>query len=162
MPRDMDVFSHVLRRIRTSDAPTAMSSRPPSVRDLYIDPSSAWSFLPPPSPTNPPDIIPPSYQWSNRPPHNFIFDLSPSLNLDGPSTVNLPLLLKSLIASAFLQYSSTAIAMPWEVAKLLLQVQWVPRDAGEPEEPEIVREDDDVVRLRAHTRSHLPNNPCYS
>ena len=129
------------------------------MRDLYIDPSSAWSFLPPPSPTQPPDTIPPSYQWSNRPPHNSIFDLSPSLDLDGPSTVNLSLLLKSLVASAFLQYSSTAIAMPWEVAKLLLQVQWVPRDAGEPEEPEIVQENDDAVRLRAHTRSHLPNYP---
>jgi len=47
--------------------------------------------------------------------------------------------------------------MPWEVAKLLLQVQWVPRDAGEPEEPEIAQENDDAVRLRAHALSHLPN-----
>jgi fusion and transport protein UGO1 len=37
------------------------------------------------------------------------------------------------VASAVLQYTSNAIAMPWEVGKLLLQVQWVPRDAGEPE-----------------------------
>lgn len=36
-----------------------------------------------------------------------------------------------MFVQAFLQYSSTAIAMPWEVGKLLLQVQWVPRDAGE-------------------------------
>lgn len=52
--------------------------------------------------------------------------------------------------------------MPWEVAKLLLQVQWVPRDAGEPEEPETVQEIDDAVRLRTHTRSHLPNYPRHS
>ncbi len=38
---------------------------------------------------------------------------------------------KALVASAVLQYTSTAIVMPWEVGKLLLQVQWVPRDAGE-------------------------------
>lgn len=37
--------------------------------------------------------------------------------------------------------------MPWEVAKLLLQVQWVPRDAGEPEEPELVQDNDDAVGL---------------
>lgn len=37
--------------------------------------------------------------------------------------------------------------MPWEVGKLLLQVQWVPRDAGEPEEPELVEDNDDAVRF---------------
>ena len=36
-----------------------------------------------------------------------------------------------------LQYTSTAIVMPWEVGKLLLQVQWVPRDAGEVDEDEV-------------------------
>jgi hypothetical protein len=35
--------------------------------------------------------------------------------------------LKALLASAFLQYTMTAIAMPWEVSKVLLQVQWVPK-----------------------------------
>ena len=39
------------------------------------------------------------------------------------------LLLKTLVASAVLGYTTTAIAMPWEVGKCLLQVQWVPRDA---------------------------------
>lgn len=38
------------------------------------------------------------------------------------------MLLKALIAGAVLQYTSTALAMPFEVGKLLLQVQWVPRD----------------------------------
>ncbi|KAG8798158.1 hypothetical protein FRC17_007547, partial [Serendipita sp. 399] len=35
--------------------------------------------------------------------------------------------LKALLASAFIQYTTTAIAMPWEVGKVLLQVQWVPK-----------------------------------
>lgn len=126
---------------------------PSSLRDLYIDPSSAWAFLPPP-PASPPrpsvsESLPtpsaPSYQWSTRPSHNSIFDLSPSLDLSEPSSVNVTNLLKTLVASAVLQYTSTAIAMPWEVAKLLLQVQWVPRDAGEPEEPELVEDNDDAV-----------------
>ena len=42
--------------------------------------------------------------------------------------MEIKLLLKGLIAGAVLQYTSTALAMPFEVGKLLLQVQWVPRD----------------------------------
>lgn len=51
------------------------------------------------------------------------------------------LLLKTLVASAFLQYTTTAIAMPWEVGKLLLQVQWVPRDAVESDDEEPIVEE---------------------
>jgi len=127
-------------------------SAPASLRDLYIDPSSTWAFLPPTSlpPPKVPEPAPsgPSYQWSTRPSRNSIFDLSPSLDLSEPSSVDAANLLKTLVASAVLQYTSTAIAMPWEVGKLLLQVQWVPRKAGEPEEPEYVEADnDDAVGL---------------
>jgi fusion and transport protein UGO1 len=128
--------------------PSAMSA-PASLRDLYINPSSTWAFTPPTSsqPVKVPEPEPPSssYQWSTRPSHNSIFDLSPSLDLNEPSTINASDLLKTLVASAVLQYTSTAIAMPWEVGKLLLQVQWVPRHPGEPEEPEYVEEPDDAV-----------------
>jgi fusion and transport protein UGO1 len=48
----------------------------------------------------------------------------------------LGLLLKTLIASAVLGYTTTAIAMPWEVGKCLLQVQWVPRDAEQVDDSE--------------------------
>lgn len=127
-------------------------STPASLRDLYIDPSTAWAFVPPAITSPPVKIVEPapsgpSYQWSTRPSHNSIFDLSPSLDLSEPSGVNAANLLKTLVASAVLQYTSTAIAMPWEVGKLLLQVQWVPRDAGEPEEPELVEDNDDAVRF---------------
>lgn len=37
-------------------------------------------------------------------------------------------LAKAGVFSLALQYSSTCIAMPFEVGKLLLQVQWVPKD----------------------------------
>jgi fusion and transport protein UGO1 len=126
-------------------------SAPASLRDLYIDPSSAWAFLPPavPQPTKVSEPAPSgsSYQWSTRPSHNSIFDLSPSLDLSDPSGTNAADLLKTLVASAVLQYTSTAIAMPWEVGKLLLQVQWVPRHAREPEEPEYIEDNDDAVGL---------------
>lgn len=51
------------------------------------------------------------------------------------------LLLKGLIAGAVLQYTSTALAMPFEVGKLLLQVQWVPRDLSLLEGPTIKEEE---------------------
>ncbi|KAF8078324.1 mitochondrial carrier domain-containing protein [Lyophyllum atratum] len=134
-------------------------STPSSLRDLYIDPSSAWAFLPPASvqTVTGPEPIPsgPSYQWSTRPSHNSIFDLSPSLDLSEPSGVNVTNLFKALVASALLQYSSTAIAMPWEVAKLLLQVQWVPRDAGEPEELELVEDNDDALSDSSNDDSYF-------
>jgi hypothetical protein len=44
--------------------------------------------------------------------------------------------LKVLIASALLGYTTTAIAMPWEVGKCLLQVQWVPIDAEQVDDSE--------------------------
>jgi fusion and transport protein UGO1 len=127
-------------------------SSPASLRDLYNPPSSAWSFLPAPknpvasssTPTASADT--PTYQWSTRPTRNSIFELSPALDLSEPAGINVALLARSLVAAAVLEYTSTAIAMPWEVAKLLLQVQWVPRDAGEPDpEPlELIEETEDA------------------
>jgi len=81
-----------------------------------------------------------THQWQTRPTRaspNSIFDLSPSLDLSEPSGINAAQLFKAFVASAVLQYTSTAIVMPWEVGKLLLQVQWVPRDAGEVDEDEV-------------------------
>ncbi|KAJ7042623.1 mitochondrial carrier domain-containing protein [Mycena alexandri] len=118
-----------------------------SLRGLYSDPSSAWSFVQslPPSPSAAhPAPAASAYQWSSRPSHNSIFDLSPQLAdpSDGVDPIHL---LKTLAASAILQYTSSAIAMPWEVAKLLLQVQWVPKDAGDPDPAEIPEDDDDAL-----------------
>jgi hypothetical protein len=45
-------------------------------------------------------------------------------------------LLRILVASVALGYTTTAIAMPWEVGKCLLQVQWVPRDAEQVDDSE--------------------------
>ncbi|KAJ8517021.1 hypothetical protein ONZ45_g5718 [Pleurotus djamor] len=131
-----------------------------SLRDTYSDPSSGsgWTFQVAPPPTNSstlPDVsTPQTYQWSTRPSHNSIFDLSPSLS---PSSeefagVDVSLLFRSLVASAVLQYTSSAIAMPWEVGKLLLQVQWVPRNVGEEEdeEGEQVPDDEDAFSDSSH------------
>ncbi|KZV70345.1 mitochondrial carrier [Peniophora sp. CONT] len=124
-----------------------MSSSPASLRDLYSTPSNPWAFTPSSSDNNTAAPLgaagqakPPSYIFQPpRPAQNSVFELSPSL-LE-PGGVDVTLLVKTLVASAVLQYATTAIAMPWEVGKLLLQVQWVPRDAGEVEEEEVVVEE---------------------
>lgn len=41
--------------------------------------------------------------------------------------------LRWLISAALLQYATTGIAMPFEVAKTLMQVQWIPKDSVEGE-----------------------------
>lgn len=124
-----------------------------SLRDLYNDPSSAWAFMPAqnPGPNASPSVSVPAvsssgtrytYEWkTSRPTPKSIFDLSPSNDLSDTG-VDVGLLLSSLLASACMQYAGSAVAMPWEVGRLLLQVQWVPRDAGETESSaEIVEED---------------------
>jgi fusion and transport protein UGO1 len=70
---------------------------------------------------------------------NSIFELSPEL-LE-PGGLDLGLFLKAAIASAVLGYTTTAIVMPWEVGKCLLQVQWVPRDVEQVNEAEVVTEE---------------------
>ena len=70
---------------------------------------------------------------------NSIFELSPELA--EPGGLDIGLLLRTLIASAVLGYTTTAIAMPWEVGKCLLQVQWVPRDVEQIDEAEVVTEE---------------------
>jgi mitochondrial fusion and transport protein UGO1 len=135
---------------------------PASLRDLYTDPSSAWAFLSPqPGQSSPPNSATPSsstpsYQWSARPAQNSVFDLSPSLDFTESDSVNVTVVLKGLLASAFMQYTSTAIAMPWEVGKMLLQVQWVPRETGEPEPNDELDEEEDAVSvsLDAYKFSH--------
>jgi fusion and transport protein UGO1 len=68
-----------------------------------------------------------------------VLDLSPSL---GESGANATELVRAVLASALMQYTTTAMIMPFEVGKTLLQVQWVPRDAEDlPEaDPEVEEE----------------------
>lgn len=118
-----------------------------SLRDLYTDTSSAWSFLPAPNNLAPKaSSTSPTYEWKTpRNSSRYIFDLSPSQDMSD-SGADASQLLVSYVGTAFLQYTSTAIAMPWEVGRLLLQVQWVPRDAGNPELLDEAADDDGEVR----------------
>ena len=118
-------------------------SNPSSLRDLYSTNPPTWSFTTPSNSTRPPSppsssSIPP-HTFSSRPIQNSVFELSPGLA--EPGGLELGLLLKTLIASAVLEYTTTVIAMPWEVGKCLLQVQWVPRDAGQIDDVELTMEE---------------------
>ena len=111
-------------------------SSPASLRDLYAPPSGAWSFAPAAPNASTPEINAStpgsSHQWTTRTSSNPLFGLSSSLATreDEPG-FDVLLVLQGLAAHALLQYASTAISIPWEVGKTLLQVQWVPRNADE-------------------------------
>ncbi|KAF5341556.1 hypothetical protein D9757_014564 [Collybiopsis confluens] len=122
-----------------------------SIRDLYSDPSSSWSFTAatqPNAPLNSAAAVsspgPSTWKAAVRPPHNSIFDLSPDLNDVSVADINVVQVLRTVLASAMLQYASTAIAMPWEVGKLLLQVQYVPRDVQDSGVIQEVPEEDET------------------
>ncbi|KAI0080032.1 mitochondrial carrier [Panus rudis PR-1116 ss-1] len=112
---------------------------PHSLRDLYTAPSNSWNFAstaPGNSTSSSSNLNIPdpasasgSYQWSTRTAQSPLLNLS-SIN-DDDSPLDVKELVQGLLASALLQYAATAIAIPWDVAKTLLQVQWVPREAGE-------------------------------
>ena len=126
--------------VRSNLFPTMVS--PASLRDLYSTPSTSWNFnqsMQSAGPSKPSSSAP---AWSTvRPSNNPIFDLAPILDYGGGSeSATTKAMFKALISSAFLQCTTTAIAMPWEVGKILLQIQWIPK------EPEQDVEEDETVQ----------------
>ncbi|OCH88610.1 mitochondrial carrier [Obba rivulosa] len=131
-----------------------MTTPPSSLRDMYATPPDAWSFIPPvPGPSSndsalsssiSPSSSSSTYQWSTRTASSSpLFDLSSSIVQDDDG-LDVQVVIKGLLVSALMEYATTVVTQPWDVGKTLLQVQWVPRDAGEvppepgmaPEEPE--------------------------
>jgi hypothetical protein len=99
-----------------------MSSTPASLRDLYNPSPGSWTFLPPP---------PGVSQQISSPPSSYRFPAQGATsNEHGPEAKVGVELMQSLLLAAAAQYASTALAMPIEVGKMLLQVQWVPREDG--------------------------------
>ncbi|KAG7099556.1 hypothetical protein E1B28_001389 [Marasmius oreades] len=130
------------------EPPSSSSSGPGGgLRDLYRLPNNQpWSLSTKSSPSNPSSSSnagrsSPSVRLS----HSHGNSVSHS-NISSRSSLPMNSLLKSLAVSVILQYTSTAIAMPWEVARTLLQVHWVPRVSqdGSDEEDEEDDEDSDI------------------
>jgi len=107
---------------------------PPSLRTLYKSQHDIWSF-PQGSPSSSHPTPGPSTSTSNatwNPPKKPTLDtvrVSDVEDLVSPNAV-----LNGLLAAALMQYSTAAVAMPWEVGKLLLQIQHVPQLVEDPDE----------------------------
>ena len=129
-----------------------------SLRDLYSNPPTSWAFVPSSDNNGSPNLTSrskapePATPWTSaRPRQNSIYELSPGLSFE-PSGPNAIAVLKTFAASAILTYAGVAIEMPFEVAKRLLQVQYVPRDAKAVEDIEW-DEEEDQVRMQIGSRN---------
>lgn len=128
-----------------------------SLRDLYASPHNSWSFAA--APANGSDAsaaAPPlasgSYQWSTRPASGSLRGLPGGGSIiEDDEGLDVKSLAVTLVTTGMLQYATMAIAVPWEVGKTLLQVQWIPRDMEElPPKPFVApkeHEDEDEVCL---------------
>lgn len=102
---------------------------PTSLRDLYTSPSSGWSFNAPPTNASDASTAQPvtvSYGWTTHSGSNPLLGLSGTLPDD--EGIDVKALMMRFLTSALTQYASSAVAIPWEVGKTLLQVQWIPKD----------------------------------
>ncbi|KIP06926.1 hypothetical protein PHLGIDRAFT_127964 [Phlebiopsis gigantea 11061_1 CR5-6] len=127
-------------------------SSPTSLRDLYAPPPHAWSFVAPL--TNATDAasapLAPStsYQWTSRQPGSSLLGTAGKLPDD--EGLDVKALIVGLFTSALLQYATTAVAVPWDVSKTLLQVQWIPRDLDTIPAREVEYEDEDESNETSH------------
>ncbi|EJD55700.1 mitochondrial carrier, partial [Auricularia subglabra TFB-10046 SS5] len=150
-------------------------SRPASLRDLYTAPSTSWDFASNAasgsgtSASGSASSSQPStkVEWgARRPAQSPVFDLSPALGDElgvDPGDIDLRALVKNLLASAILRYTTSAIAMPWEVSKLLLQVQWMPRVPEVPEVTEVEdEEEEELDESLSESYFRDPNDPSSS
>lgn len=110
-----------------------------SLRETYAAPTDAWAFIPASSSSSNSSTGNPTTSgttWtrpaSSRP---HVFDLTPtpfddfgSVMLDDVGGRDWGKLISDALAAGVLSYASTAVVMPFEVAKVLLQVQWIPKE----------------------------------
>ncbi|CAE6491618.1 unnamed protein product [Rhizoctonia solani] len=139
------------------------SSTPNSLRDLYAAPADGWSFLPAPEDVVSSGTKSSAAPWpsrSARSADSHVFDLAPIAS--DVVSLDLRMAIKALIASGALQYATTAIAMPFEIGKVLLQIQWIPKDhvGLVPDEPAPEKEDDDALSdASGDSYFHDPDEP---
>ncbi|KEP54390.1 carrier protein [Rhizoctonia solani 123E] len=141
----------------------ASSSTPNSLRDLYAAPPDGWSFIPAPEDLASSGTKNTAAPWpsrSARSADSHVFDLAPVAS--DVVSLDLRMAIKALIASGVLQYATTAIAMPFEVGKVLLQIQWIPKDhvVPAPEEPGTEEKDEDALSdASGDSYFHDPDEP---
>lgn len=111
-----------------------------SLRDAYSPVATEWTFSNSSTTSSSPSAAggssaTPAWSGGPAPPKARVLDLQsyPSDDFDSGSVLDTRAALKWLVSAAVLQYATTGIAMPFEVAKVLLQVQWIPKDCIEGE-----------------------------
>src|SRR5258708_22124934 len=127
-----------------------LPQRPASLRGQYSPSVSDWTFNSSPGPSSqlPNARAPTAWTTRSPPPKPRVLDLSPypydELDIASEEAIDITTLLKLVVGNALLQYASTGIAMPFEVAKVLMQVQWIPRDAVAFVPEEVVYDPDEA------------------
>ncbi|KAK8843483.1 hypothetical protein IAR55_007142 [Kwoniella newhampshirensis] len=107
------------------------NARPSSVRGLYTPPAEEWVFLPP-------TVNPPTSSSSPTPTH-LPSHFTPSGSIEDDAALALPMMGRPF--NLFLsEYLTTAMGMPFEVGKTLLQVEYRPRKRYAP-----IEQDDIVI-----------------
>ncbi|QRW27185.1 mitochondrial carrier protein [Rhizoctonia solani] len=139
------------------------SSTPNSLRDLYAAPPDGWSFFPAPEDLTSPGNKSSATSWpsrSARSADSHVFDLAPIAS--DVVSLDFRMAIKALVASGALQYATTAIAMPFEVGKVLLQIQWVPKDHVGLAPNELIsdeKEEDALSDASGDSYFHDPDEP---
>lgn len=128
-------------------------SSPASLRDLYAPPPDTWSFNAAPANSTDASATAPasgSYQWSARSNNspNALLGLSGTVHDD--EGLDAKAIAAGMVTSALLQYATTAVAIPWEVGKTLLQVQWIPRDLEALPSRDLPKETDEEEEVCAY------------
>lgn len=150
-----------------------------SLRGAYSSTAAEWTFIEAPgssssasssSAAGASSSSAGAWSSSSAPPRARVLDLSPYPieDLDaGAADVDLRTAFKWLISAGVLQYATTGIAMPFEVAKILMMCQWIPKDATEGELPSSRKrngsdsnEDEDEKDDSVST-PHLPRTVSY-
>jgi hypothetical protein len=107
-----------------------------SLRELYVHSSQSWSFIQPVLPHSQATQVEHSYLWQPPQSSPFTSSVFGSIPTRAPTvrtsvrssdTQSIYRYARSSIAAFVLQYGSVALVNPFEVGKVLLQVQWVPR-----------------------------------
>jgi fusion and transport protein UGO1 len=125
-----------------------MASSSPSLRNLYKNHPDIWTFPQANQTASSPSSssVLGSSKWDGQIKSQSTSSLA-ALRDEEDTVVSANIVLNGLLASALLQYATTAIAMPLEVGKLLLQIQYVPQEMDHWEaEPTLAEEVEQEVR----------------
>ncbi|KAE8248653.1 hypothetical protein A4X13_0g5524 [Tilletia indica] len=140
----------------TSTPPASASASSPSTTTTAAASHNRYASLP----SRPPSGSSPSSSTSGRPPPSVVRKnraaSSATLTADDKPAAPLNAVLQAFAVTLALQYASAALAMPFEVAKLLLQVQYLPTPSTKS------ADDSKGTTSQQHTAQQAPPHPDHA